>query len=169
MDILPVWTGFNVQGTGNRITGFKSKTGLYFSEMSEMWANSERKSSSWHSWVYLWLLWISFEWWSCRSNEYPDTRNDVCVWWQQSAIWSKKSELNMFLPDIFWQKKKAGVVNRPVMYPQSHVPENASKSAVWEHPLDDARTRWARYKLLMWPRVISYLSGNGALSKPRSL
>ena len=73
---------------------------------------SERKSSSWHSWVYLWLLWISFEWWSCRSNEYPDTRNDVCVWWQQSAIWSKKSELNMFLPDTFWQKKKAGVVNR---------------------------------------------------------
>ena len=55
----------------------------------------------------------------------------------------------MFLPDTFWQKKKVGVVNRPVMYPQSHVPENASKSAVWEHPLDDARTRWARYKLLM--------------------
>ena len=40
----------------------------------------------------------------------------------------------MFLPDIFWQKKKAGVVNRPVMYPQSHVLGDASKSAVWEHP-----------------------------------
>ena len=55
----------------------------------------------------------------------------------------------MFLLDRFWQKKKAGVVNRPVMYLQSHVPGDASKSAVWEHPLDDARTRWARYKLLI--------------------
>ena len=35
---------YKAQAIGSQV--LESKTGLYFSEMSEMWANSERKSSS---------------------------------------------------------------------------------------------------------------------------
>lgn len=41
------------------------------------------------------------------------------------------------------RRKKAGVVNHPAMYPQSTVPWDACKSAVWETYV---RTRWARYE-----------------------
>lgn len=39
----------------------------------------------------------------------------------------------MFLPGIAWQNKKTGFVNSPAMQPQSHVPGDERKNAVWEH------------------------------------
>ena len=76
----------------------------------------------------------------------------------------KNQSNNIFPLGISWRKEKTGVINHPAMHPQSSVPRDVSKNAVWES--------WAEPQLRqdqMGEVQTSKPYRAGTFGKPRSL